>query len=401
MTRILSSLFYISSMRKTSEEFNSEVVIQNIGNLCGNPDLEELPYWETINQYLKRLDPNGLQTVVCQLTRHLLRIRAFEDARIRGKYWQVILDGTQLQSSQDCLDPHCLYRVHKRGTPEEYREYFYYVVEAKLVLGPNLVVSILSEFLENEGSEMEKQDCEWKGGKRLMERLKQEFPRLPICLSADSLYACETFFQMCREYQWKYLLRFKEGSLPSVGQEYQTIRAIEKNRVEEKGEEGTCWYDFVTGIDYRDYPLNLIEYEEKEKRKTGKKKETGKKKKKPDRTHFFFLTDLAVSKKNVKETVMIGRRRWKIENEGFNTQKNYGYMLEHRFSNTYQGTKNHYYAIQIGHMISQILEARMDIWKKVPTSREQKHKRLLESWKQELLSNYQEELGIRFQLRFE
>jgi len=35
MTRILSSLFYISSMRKTSEEFNSDTVIENVWWLCG------------------------------------------------------------------------------------------------------------------------------------------------------------------------------------------------------------------------------------------------------------------------------------------------------------------------------------------------------------------------------
>ncbi len=35
MTRILSSLFYISSMRKTSEEFNSSEMIKNIWHLSG------------------------------------------------------------------------------------------------------------------------------------------------------------------------------------------------------------------------------------------------------------------------------------------------------------------------------------------------------------------------------
>jgi len=54
MTRILSSLFYISSMRKTSEEFNSEILIKNVWTLCKEEAVvEELPYWETINRYLK------------------------------------------------------------------------------------------------------------------------------------------------------------------------------------------------------------------------------------------------------------------------------------------------------------------------------------------------------------
>ena len=65
MTRILSSIFYISSMRKTSEEFNSDTVIENVWSLCGEePAVDELPYWEAIDHYLKRMDPCGLQEAI-------------------------------------------------------------------------------------------------------------------------------------------------------------------------------------------------------------------------------------------------------------------------------------------------------------------------------------------------
>lgn len=105
-------------MRKTSQEFNSDTVIQNIGYLCGKPELSELPYWETINDYLKRLDLSQLQGVVCGLVHHLIRSRVFEGSRIRGRYWQVIVDGTQLESSLRKLDPKSLYRTHRKGTPD-------------------------------------------------------------------------------------------------------------------------------------------------------------------------------------------------------------------------------------------------------------------------------------------
>nr|WP_304710000.1 hypothetical protein [uncultured Acetatifactor sp.] len=119
MTRILSSIFYISSMRKTSEEFNSDTVIENVWSLCGEePAVDELPYWETINRYLKRMDPCGLQEAINSLCRRLLRSRAFEDMRIRGKYWQVIIDGTQLYSTRGELDGKSLYRIHQKETEQ-------------------------------------------------------------------------------------------------------------------------------------------------------------------------------------------------------------------------------------------------------------------------------------------
>lgn len=84
---------------------------------------------------------------------------------------------------------------------------------------------------------------------------------------------------------------------------------------------------------------------------------------------------------------------------GFNTQKNHGYNLGHRFSHNYQAWKNHYYLIQIGHMISRIIEAWEKLWEKVKQSREQKHRRLLEAWKQEGQKECM--TGEKFQVRFE
>ena len=381
MTRILSSIFYISSMRKTSEEFNSETAVRNIGILCGEDELSELPYWETINDYLKRFSDSELQKIVCELVKHLLRSRVFEEARIRGKYWQIILDGTQLHRSRKELDKHSLYRVHKKGTKEEYTEYYYYVLEAKIVLHEKIQVSIMTEFVENEGCEAEKQDCERNAAKRLMEKLKKEYPMLPICICGDSLYACESFFEDCRKKSWKYILRYKQGSIPSIYEEYQEVRKIEKNRI---STENGC-YDYVTDIAYREEKINVAEY-----------LEYGKKEK---RTEYLFLTNLPLSAPNIGNVIERGRWRWKIENEGFNTQKNHGYNLEHMYSKDYQGMKNHYYLIQIGHMIAQIMEAVEKLWKKVKQSMEQKHQRMLEAWKKEELSEYMEEIERKCQIR--
>ena len=400
MTRILSSLFYISSMRKTSEEFNSETMIKNVWTLCKEEAVvDELPYWETINRYLEKLEPENLQDVVNRLCRRLLRSRVFEDMRIRGKYWQVIIDGTQLCSSRGELDGKSLHRIHNKGTEKECQENYYYVLEAKLVLHPKILISIQTEFVDNEdGKEMKKQDCERKACWRLMEKLKKAFPRLPICLCGDSLYACEGFFKRCKGKNWKYILRYKEGSIPTIGTEYRKLKGIEKNYQERKSGTGKEWYDYVTEIDYKGYKVNLAEYGEYREQicKKGKKKGMAE----IIQKEFWFLTDLPVTRKNVANLTERGRMRWRIENEGFNAQKKHGYYVEHLYSRNYQALKNHYYLIQIGHMIGQFLEAWERIWKKVKQSMEQKHKRMLESMKELLLGEYKEEIEKKIQIRF-
>ena len=380
MTRILASIFYISSMRKASEELNKEEVIANMGYVCGR-ELEELPYWETINLYLEKVPDQELQEMNCNLVKQLLRSRAFESARIRGRYWQVIVDGTQLASSRKELDGGCLYRIHRRGTEEEYREYYYYVLEAKLYLHENIYVSIMTEFVENKDSEAEKQDCERKAAKRLMKRLKEQFPMLPILFCADSLYACESMFALCRKYRWSFLIRYKKGSIPSVYQEYESLRKQEQNYQESQNNGSLCWYDHINGIDYNGYLINLLEYGESE----GKR--------------FCFLTNLPITLKNRAQLLIDGRRRWAIENQGFNTQKNHGFYLEHLFSRNGQAMKNHYLLIQIGHMISQLLDAWSKLWEGISISREQKHRRLLESWKHSRIQDFSWD-HAPFQIRF-
>ena len=52
----------------------------------------------------------------------------------------------------------------------------------------------------------------------------------------------------------------------------------------------------------------------------------------------------------------MGRNRWKIENEGFNVQKNGTFNISHLCSRNENALKIHYYFIQIAHTIRQLLE---------------------------------------------
>ena len=354
--RILASVFRIASMRQMSESLNSTVLINNIGKILGMEDgLTELPHWKTINDFLEGLPPTELENIIPELANRLTRMRTFEKSRIRGKYWQILVDATQLFTFEERHCEHCLTREHKDKAWNVVKvDYYHVVLEAKLVINENIVISVATEFVENESPDVKKQDCERNAFHRLAEKLKKRFPRLPICLGADSLYACGPVFDLCREYGWHYIIRFKDGSIPTVAKEFHELKYIEINQAWTKKEGGvTKTYRYVTNIPYQTHSLNFAEYVQS------------------DLKHpFVFLTDLAVSKRNCGQLVLDGRRRWKIENEGFNEQKNHGLGLEHMFSENYTAMKNHYFLIQIGHMIAQFLEAglrRLTALAKMPT----------------------------------
>lgn len=64
------------------------------------------------------------------------------------------------------------------------------------------------------------------------------------------------------------------------------------------------------------------------------------------------------------ETNETGRLRWKIENEGFNTLKNGGYGMQHKWARkSYRGLKNYYQFMQMGHLINQLMEKSVEFQK--------------------------------------
>ena len=113
----------------------------------------------------------------------------------------------------------CLVKNKTDKNGKEYQEYSTYVLEAKLVVG-EMVYSIGSEFVENAKENETKQDCEIKAFKRLAEKLKKEYPKLKIIISGDALYANKPVLDICRKNGWKYIIRFKEGAIPSLYNEY-------------------------------------------------------------------------------------------------------------------------------------------------------------------------------------
>ncbi len=346
---LLGTVFYkgiagIESMQSMTYEFNQEQVTQNLFRFMGEKEKPYLPHAVTVNEYLERLEPEELQKVQQKQVYKLIRRKTFDNARFHKK-WLVIIDGTQTYSGSRKLNDGCLERHYNKGTEEETVNYHSDVLEAKIVLGENLVISIASEFIENNGEDVEyqkdmseekrKQDCETKAFKRLAEKIKKAFPRLPIIVLADSLYASGPVMDICRGNRWDFIIRYKTGSIPSITEEYE--------RIPEKEVSGHA--EYINGIDYNGKPVNMLRFWEEKRAKE-----------KTIRTEFQWLTNIRITQKNAEKTAAAGRKRWKIENEGFNRQKNWQGDITHACSWNQTAMKNHYLMTQIADMVKQLYE---------------------------------------------
>lgn len=86
---------------------------------------------------------------------------------------------------------------------------------------------------------------------------------------------------------------------------------------------------------------------------------------------FMWLVSFEITNKNSKEIIYYGRQRWKIENEGFNEQKNGTFDIEHTYSKNYNAMKAHYFFIQFAHTIRQLLEKGIKIISELKMSKKE------------------------------
>ncbi len=337
ITRLLALLCGIKSMRQVTQTFNTEGTIKNIANLL-NLELEEIPHHDTINEVFENLDVEQLRGIQKYMVTSLIRSKMFDKYRFNGKYFQIVIDGTGLVTFNHRHCKNCLKKTFNKGEENEYSIYYHYVLEAKLVVG-DIVISIDTEFVENEDENIKKQDCELKAFYRMAQRIKKEYPKLPIIISGDALYACNPVITTCINNKWQYILRLKEDRLKLLGEEIKGLEKAETKKLEDK--EVRYWNELNYGEVEFEKQANVLKYYESKKDKI---------------TEFMWITSFKITEKNKEELVYYGRQRWKIENEGFNMQKNGTFDIEHVYSENYNAMKAHYFFIQFAHTIRQLLE---------------------------------------------
>jgi hypothetical protein len=233
----------------------------------------------------------------------------------QGAYDTLALDGSDYFHSTKVECPSCLVRQETSGEVH----FRHTVVSATLVkAGTPRVLPLDVEEVRNLDGAV-KQDCELNAAKRLIARVHQEHPRMPLVVLGDDLYSHEPFILQLRAARLHSVLVCLPTSHPELykwGEEIETLGG---------GEHGTwqegpaCRRRSFTYRVVRSVPLTASHrvwgtlVEVWEHNRAGAQV-----------YHNAWFTDLEVDADNVAQVVQLGRSRWKIENEQFNVQKNHG-----------------------------------------------------------------------------
>lgn len=336
-TRLFALICGITTMNGMTRTFNTENTIKNLSVIC-KQNFNEIPNWQTIQDVLEDLDIEEIRNIRKYIVKTLIRSKMFDKYRYNG-YFQVLVDATGVTCCDYNLNGNCIEKKYK----SEKTKYYKYVLEAKIVVG-KIVISLDSEWIENSiiKSDKQKQDCEINAFKRMAPRIKKD-------------------------------------RLKQIFNDFEDDLAYENETTEKN-------YFLSIKIKYKTHKLNAVRYQEYQKEKL---------------VTFNYITNLKTKNHNIKNIIKMGRSRWKIENEGFNEQKNGTFCISHLCSRNETALKIHYYLIQIAHIIRQLLEVGSIVLREMKLQKKEVSSHIKNDLTTFNSTSKINTIGTKFQLRFD
>jgi hypothetical protein len=188
----------------------------------------------------------------------------------------------------------------------------------------------------------DKEDCELNCFARLSVRLKKEFPRLPFCLVADSLYCCQAVVLTCQQFDWRYVLTLKEGRQPTTWEETLNLLPLNRanhlrQRLGQDGKQGLRDFRWIENVMLGSRQANVILVGEITTQAA---------------TLYAYITNFSnLTPQRVASVAMSGGRERHLIEDTFNAQKNNGIGLEHVFCAHAAASKNYYTMMQVAQIL--------------------------------------------------
>ena len=333
-----------SSSRQHDLDKREGAFVANIMRLS-RCDTGCLPHSDTLKYYKEKSRRRNLASIPPRMFGQLLRKKRVYGllsrfAPVRGcPSFLVAVDGVHWHTSASPLE-HSTRRTHGDGRVE----YMYTALQATVVTPDGIRLPLMTEFIENPEGKYDKQDCELKAAKRLLERLKKGFPKLRMTILMDGLYLCESIIRTCVRNGWGFSITVTDHAA-AFRAKAEAAMARSGNRI--------AGDDPVTGLSRTVSWCNKVEHTFGEtKVSLNVVREETRNSRGEDVTLFYATSIFLHGKEDGVLQVLdrVCRARWQIE-ESFKEQKHHGLELEAVFGTKGNAGHNYYLIVQIAHII--------------------------------------------------
>jgi hypothetical protein len=216
------------------------------------------------------------------------------------------------------------------------------------IMHPNqsMVIPFMPEEISNADGAT-KQDCEMNAAKRLVDNVCGNYSNLKFIFGGDSLFSKQPIIEHILSRNAHYLFSVKLTDHKYL-EEWLAMKPplMKLKYIDEKGNQH--YYEWMNNVPLNmrsdRIQVNFIRY-----------KMTSRSSKLIYQNHW--VTDLEITKENIKTLVTAGRCRWKAENECFNVLKNHGYNLAHNYGHGKHNLCFNFYLLTLlGFFMHQIFE---------------------------------------------
>jgi hypothetical protein len=327
--------FKYRSLNRFLEDLKHRQICTNIKTLH---NLKEIPSDTQFRDILDPLPPEKIRAGYDSVLRALQRGKKLQEFTVLNNLYPISLDGTGYFSSSNCKCDSCL--VKKVKGKDDVFTYHHQMLGAAIT-HPDYkqVIPLFPEPITNQDGST-KNDCERNASKRWVELFRQHHPKMPALIIEDSLASNAPHIKTLQDHNCHYLLGAKESDHKYLYEQFKinsTNACTEKlNEVLHSGvkvkKKFSKEYEFINGLELNrsntDIKVNLLLFTEITESTPSKKHHNGSISKK----QFAWVTDISITSKNAATLVRIGRRRWAIENETFQTlKKTTDYNIEHNY----------------------------------------------------------------------
>jgi hypothetical protein len=269
-----------------------------------------------LRERLDELNPSFIRPAFKKIFAELQRGKCLEEFEFLDGYYLLSLDGTGEFSSNTICCEQCCQKEHKDGSVT-----YYHQMLGACIVHPEKsnVIPLCPETIQNQDGS-EKNDCERNAAKRFIENFKREHPHLKVIVIADGIASNAPYIRLLEEYKMRYILGAKPGDHKFL---FDLADASEETKEYEIWDDRGFFHQFryINDVSLnksnQEVHVNFLDYMQTDPK--GKE------------THFSWVTNIEINPNNVFALMKGGRARWKIENETFNTLKNYGYNFEHNY----------------------------------------------------------------------